>query len=268
MARVRKPVVWIGAAVVVVALVVVVAPFVYIHWIKDDAPPRLALPSVSAGGTVTTSAGTTATTGSTATPSTTGIGTADAPSTTAAPAAAGSGSAAPGDLSGTWTPTADSVAGYRVKEVLFGQSTEGVGRTSDVSGQLTIAGTTVSVADFSVDLTTVESDSNQRDNQFQGRIMDTSQYPTATFTLTQPIDLGSVPAEGQQVSVSAVGDLTMRGTTKSVTIPLTAQLSGGTIQVQGALDLVFADWGIPNPSFGPASTEDHGILEFLLVFAR
>jgi NAD(P)-dependent dehydrogenase (short-subunit alcohol dehydrogenase family) len=28
----------------------------------------------------------------------------------------------------------------------------------------------------------------------------------------------------------------------------------------------FADWGISNPSFGPVTTEDNGILEFSLVF--
>lgn len=27
-------------------------------------------------------------------------------------------------------------------------------------------------------------------------------------------------------------------------------------------------WSIPNPSFGPVSTEDHGVLEFLLTFSR
>jgi hypothetical protein len=32
--------------------------------------------------------------------------------------------------------------------------------------------------------------------------------------------------------------------------------------------VTFADWNIPNPSFGPASTEDHGLIEFLLVLAR
>jgi polyisoprenoid-binding protein YceI len=247
MARARKPVAWIGAAVVAVALVVVVAPYAYIHWIKADPPPKLAA-DVAAGG-VTPTGGTAA----------------RAASTTATTTTSGDDH---GGVSGTWTPTAQSVAGYRVKEVLFGQSTEAVGRTSAVTGQLVIDGTTVSTADFSVDLTTVQSDSDSRDGQFQGRIMDTAKFPTATFTLTQPLDLGSVPAEGQQVTVSAVGDLTLHGTTKSVTIPLAAQLSGGAIEVRGSIDLVFSDWGIPNPSFGPASTEDHGLLEFDLSFAK
>jgi polyisoprenoid-binding protein YceI len=171
-------------------------------------------------------------------------------------------------VSGTWAPTAESVAGYRVKEVLFGQDTEGVGRTNAVTGQLVIDGTTVSTADFSVDLTTVKSDSGNRDNQFRGRIMDVDAFPTATFRLTQPIDLGSIPAEGEQRTVDAIGELTLKGETKPVTIPLATSRSGGVITVKGSIDIVFADWGIPNPSFGPASTEDHGLLEFDLRFAK
>ena len=38
--------------------------------------------------------------------------------------------------------------------------------------------------------------------------------------------------------------------------------------MNGAIPIVFAEWGIPNPSTGPISTEDNGLLEFLLVFER
>ena len=32
--------------------------------------------------------------------------------------------------------------------------------------------------------------------------------------------------------------------------------------------VVFADWGVDNPSFGPARTGDDGLLEIKLVFAK
>ena len=155
-----------------------------------------------------------------------------------------------------------------MKENIAGQSTEGVGRTNAITGSLTLAGTTVEAGDFAVDMTTVTSDSGNRDNQFRGRIMDTSTHPTATFVLTQPIELGAVPSEGETVTASATGDLTLRGATQTVTFDVQARLNGGNIEVDGAIPIVFADWGIPNPSFGPASTEDNGLLEFLLVFSR
>ena len=138
-----------------------------------------------------------------------------------------------------------------MKEVLFGQSTEGVGRTNAVTGSLNIAGSTVEKGDFTVDMTTVTSDSGNRDNQFQGRIMDTSKFPTSTFTLTQPIELGSVPAEGQTVTASATGDLTLRGTTKSVTFDVQSQLKDGKIEVNGTIPIVVRRLRHPQPQLRP-----------------
>jgi hypothetical protein len=51
-------------------------------------------------------------------------------------------------------------------------------------------------------------------------------------------------------------------------VNLTAQRSGDTIRVSGQIPVTFADWNIPNPSFGPVSTDDHGQIEFLLVLAH
>ncbi|MDP9069875.1 MAG: YceI family protein [Actinomycetota bacterium] len=68
--------------------------------------------------------------------------------------------------------------------------------------------------------------------------------------------------------MTATGDLTLRGTTSRVTIPLTPKRSGGRIEVLGNLPIVFQEWGIPNPSFGPAQTEDRGELALLLQFER
>jgi hypothetical protein len=51
-----------------------------------------------------------------------------------------------------------------------------------------------------------------------------------------------------------------------VTLDLTAKRTAGRIQAAGSVPVVFAEWGIPNPSFGPAKTGDRGELEFLLLF--
>jgi polyisoprenoid-binding protein YceI len=226
---------WTVAGVVAVAVLAVAGPFVYINFIKSDAPAPL-------------TAATTAPT----TPATTQAGQ----------------SASDGSIAGTYSVTSGSQAGYRVKEVLFGQDAEAVGRTSAVTGPIPIDGTRVTAGDFSVDLTTVQSDESRRDNQFQGRIMDTATYPTATFKLAQPIELSSLPADGATISAKAQGQLTLHGTTRQVTVDVSAQRSAGSIRLSGQIPVTFADWNIPNPSFGPASTEDHGLIEFLLVLAR
>jgi polyisoprenoid-binding protein YceI len=156
-----------------------------------------------------------------------------------------------------------------VKEVLFGQSNTAVGRTSSVTGQFAATGTSIDSGTFTVDMTSVTSDKSMRDRQFQGRVMQTSTYPAATFELTKPIDLGSVPADGATKAVSATGKLTLHGVTKTVTIPLTARRSANSIEVTGQLPITFADWNITNPSFGgTVTTDDNGTLELLLEFAH
>jgi len=165
----------------------------------------------------------------------------------------------------TKSTRAGSQAGYRVKEILFGQNHEAVGRTSAVTGDAAIQGTRVTAANMTVDLTEVSSDQSRRDTQFQHRIMDTSTFPTSTFKLTQPIDL---PSTSGRVSAKATGDLTAHGVTKSAVADLQAERSGNTIRVSGSIPVTFADWNIPNPSFGPISTDDHGVIEFLLVLSH
>jgi polyisoprenoid-binding protein YceI len=172
-----------------------------------------------------------------------------------------------GTTDGVWKATKDSIVGYRVKETLFGASAEAVGRTSEVDGSITINGTTVREASFTVDMNTVSSDRAQRDGQFRGRIMNTSQFPTATFKLTSPITLSSVEMN-QEIDATATGNLTLHGVTKKVTFDVVAKRVTGAIKVNGSIPIHFSDYSINNPSGGPAQVGDDGTLEFTLVFSR
>jgi polyisoprenoid-binding protein YceI len=116
-------------------------------------------------------------------------------------------------------------------------------------------------------MNSVSSDRPQRDGQFRGRIMNTSQFPTATFTLTSPVSLSSV-TPGDVVSATATGNLTLHGATHKVTFAVTAKRATGEIRVNGAIPIHFADYGIADPSGGPAQVGDDGTLEFTLVFTR
>jgi polyisoprenoid-binding protein YceI len=195
---------------------------------------------------------------------------ATAPATSAAATDAASsadGSAAPAAGSTSqWVATDASQVGYRVQEILFGVDTTAVGRTDQVEGTLTIDGTQVTGVDFTVDVASISSDESRRDSAFRGRVMSADEFPTATFALTQPIDLGAAPADGAEVTTQATGDLTLRGVTNSVTFDVTAKQDNGLIGVQGSIPVVFNDYGIANPSNGGVQTEDHGLVEFILVF--
>ena len=168
---------------------------------------------------------------------------------------------------GAFTITDASEFGYRVKEILFGVDAAAVGRSNQITGGLSVEGTQITSADFEVDVASITSNETRRDGQFRGRIMSADEFPTATFVLTEPIELGSEPAEGLEVVAEATGELTLRGITNPVTFEVTAKLENGLIGVLGSIPVVFADYSIANPSFGGVTTEDEGLVEFVLVLA-
>jgi polyisoprenoid-binding protein YceI len=171
-------------------------------------------------------------------------------------------------LEGPWRATEESELGYRVDEVLFGVVTQGVGRTNQITGSLVIEGAVITSAEFEVDVASIRSDDSRRDGQFRGRIMNASEYPTARFELTSPIDLGELPEAGEKVTATAIGLLTLRGETREVTFEVTAQHSDTRIGVLGEIEILFADYLIANPSISGIAVEDQGLLEFVLVFER
>jgi polyisoprenoid-binding protein YceI len=192
---------------------------------------------------------------------TTGAADSDAPAEGASDPVTGGAS-----VEGTWNVTPESEFGYRVEEVLFGVNTTAAGRSNEITGSMTIEGTTVTEASFTVDVGSITSDESRRDSQFRGRIMEVYRYPEATFTLSAPIEIGAVPAAGEQITASATGDLTLHGVTRPVTFDVTAEAGDDRIGVLGNIPVRFADYEIDNPSMSGITTEDNGLLEFVLVF--
>jgi len=235
-ARGRRWLRWVIAGSVVIVVLAVAGPFIFFHFVEGNGPAPLSLKA-----SATPSSGQSA----------------SAVSTQGATTA----------LAGSWQVGSGSQVGYRVQEILMGQHHTAVGRSSSVTGQMVIKGSTVETASFTVKMATIHTDSAQRDAQFDGRIMDVAAYPTGTFALTKPIDLAPVPAAGTIKTYSAAGQLTLHGKSVAVTFPLKAERTSSGIEVQGSIPVLFSKWGIPNPSFtGFVTTQNHGIMEFLLDF--
>jgi hypothetical protein len=53
-----------------------------------------------------------------------------------------------------------------------------------------------------------------------------------------------------------------------VEVTVASIVRDGRIVVIGEVPIVFAEWGIPNPSIPGITTEDAGVLEFNLVLER
>jgi polyisoprenoid-binding protein YceI len=212
-------------------------------------------------------------------PSAVGLASTAPGASTSAGASLSGGGALTGGVSGTWTVDASigsfsdfsgSFVGYRVEEQLanVGANTA-VGRTPDVTGTFVIDGTAVTTASFEANLTTLQSDSGMRDGQLANQGIQTAEFPTATFKLTSPIQLGTVPADGQTISVTATGDLTIHGVTKSVQIALQAKLSGRVITVVGSIVIPFGDYGMTAPqSMRVLSIKDPATLELQLQLTK
>ena len=234
--RGRRVLWWLLGSLAGVAIVIVGGTWLYIHVIEGPAPAPLSLKQPGSS-----------------TPST--------PARSAATASA--------TVAGAWRVASGSLVGYRVNEVLAGQNNVAVGRTSDVTGSMTIRGTSVTAATFSVPMDTIRSDESERDAQFNGRIMETATYPTGTLSLTTPIALRTLPPVGVIRTYTATGTLTLHGTTRTVTFGLQAERTASGIEVSGSIPILFARWNIGNPSFaGFVTTQNHGLLEFLIIFTR
>lgn len=257
-------------AVAAMALLGVVAAGAGIYWfLRDDAPDAVTLEAATAAVADDAAPTTRATDAASAPSAASPAGTA-----TSAPVAAGSA------VAGTWQVdtsvgtfdfenSTGTFVGFRVEEELSGiGSTTAVGRTPQVAGTLVIDGTTVTAVDITADMTVLVTNESRRDSRARSAL-GTSEFPTATFRLTAPLELGTAAAKGEAVSVTATGDLTIKGVTKSVQFPLQAQLTNGTIVVVGSLDIVFADYGVQVPTAPVVvSAEDHGPIELQLFFAR
>ncbi len=249
----------IGLALVAVVALAIGGYLAYDNVLRGDNVAPLALPSSVPSSTVAS-----------ASAAASGLVAGADPS-----ASADSGTAADGSLAGTWSISSGE-AGYRVRERLANLPAESdaVGRTSAVTGALTLdgSGTTVQATSgtISVDTTQIASDESRRDNRLRSEGLQTDLFPTASFKLTSPVDIPAAALQGTATDVTLVGDLTLHGVTKSIKIPAQAQLVNGTISVAGSVAFPLADFDITAPNVGGfiLSIADTGTLEFSASFTK
>jgi polyisoprenoid-binding protein YceI len=188
-------------------------------------------------------------------------------------ASTASPAASPG--AGTWTVGSGSQAGYRVREQLASlpAPSDAVGRTTAITGTLSLTqsagGNSITAASVSVDVSKLASDKAMRDQRIRQQGLESDRYPTATFQLTTPIALPATAGNGQAIHVSATGALTIHGVTKTVAIPIDAQLQGSQIQLVGSITFPFSEFGMTPPSIGGfVSVQNNATMEFQLMMTR
>jgi polyisoprenoid-binding protein YceI len=177
----------------------------------------------------------------------------------------------------TWVIVSnESEADYYVGETLasLGVPSTANGKTKDISGTfyLTADGTaldTSRTSSFTVNLTTLESDQDRRDNRVQ-EALETSSFPTATFTATSisGLEVAAI-ADRATVTFQLNGTLDLHGVQKEVTWTVEATRQANVISAIADLEFSFADYNITPPNIGGfVSVEDHGTLQAVIIAQR
>ncbi len=137
---------------------------------------------------------------------------------------------------------------FYIDEELLGQPKRVEGINSQVAGEMTVNLGNYAEIDFSpitVAANAFVTDNDRRNGAINRFVLQTSQYPTLTFTPTGVENLPAEIAVGQPFSFQLVGDLTIRDVTSSVTLEMTVtpvseseiQGSGSVTVQQGTFDL-------------------------------
>jgi VCBS repeat-containing protein len=173
----------------------------------------------------------------------------------------------------TWTIISPSKADYYVGETLasLGVPSTANGKTSDITGTFFLNGDGTSLdtsqtSSFTVDVSTLQSDEDRRDNRVQ-QALQTGQFPTATFTVTSidGLDISSI-TDGEQVTFNLNGTLTLHDVSKDVTWTVKATREQNVISAIADLDFLFADYEINPPNIGGfVSVQDHGTLQAVII---
>ncbi|MGH2551390.1 MAG: YceI family protein [Thermomicrobiales bacterium] len=144
-----------------------------------------------------------------------------------------------------------SEARYEAEEEFVGQGANtAIGTTNAFIGQIGLDanGAPLVCSRFDVDLRTLVSDDSRRDNKLYEETLETGEFPLATFILTSVEGLNGGLVDGQETSVTLVGNLTLHGVTKLVAWSGTVKLDGDTLTGSAELSFNIADFDMVEPS--------------------
>ena len=145
--------------------------------------------------------------------------------------------------------------GFTFFEILPSDRRETSGSTQSVEGWATIEQGSVQAGEIVVDMTDVSTDNERRDINVRNKIFHTNEYPTATFTITEPADVSDVPGNGTPGKVTLTGVMEIRG-------------DGDRVIVSGDVDINRNEYGVESPEFVAAKIDDTGQLNIRLLLTK
>jgi len=145
------------------------------------------------------------------------------------------------------------------------------GTTKDIAGEFHLAADGFDLdpakpSKFTVNLKTLKSDKDKRDQRVQNLALETGKFGTATFTASKVTGFDESIAAGQEQTLQLTGTLDLHGVQKEITWEVKARREGSVITGLATVTFKFADFNIPVPNIaGFVSVQDEVTLQVQIV---
>ncbi len=240
-----RPLILAGAALAVIALVVVGAAVVWT--LRSDDPNLLteapAIPtSVSAGP--------------------------DDSATPAADQTAEAGVDLPEGVRRFVVVSGDSSAKYVVEETLSGLPSTAVGVTTDVTGEIYLTADGLyngAESKFMVDLSTLKTDESRRDNFVRSNVLQTNRYQFAEFVIESIDGFPAGYVEGDEANLTLSGTMTIKDVSLPMTFTVLARQAKDTLTATADTEFNMSDFGIDPPQVAIAKAKDGVVLQMVII---
>ncbi|MFB2581774.1 YceI family protein [Herbiconiux sp. P15] len=156
--------------------------------------------------------------------------------------------------SSTWRLGPGSSVGYRMTTI---DGLEVTGSTTEIDGVVSRTGDSITDAEFMLDLASLVGDDPTRSVLLRALVAATGGNSTASFVLTEPIDLTSATTtvHGEQV-VAITGVLTVRGVSNQVHADAVVDFDDSHGAVTASIPIDLAAYGISLAGFSVVQVED------------
>ncbi len=139
----------------------------------------------------------------------------------------------------------------------------GSGKLSMTAGELT----GIDALAITMDAKSIKSEKGSTMDNNIYKTLKASKYPSINFTLTK---VNSLTKKGSSYEIKADGKLTIAGTTKTISLLVTGQETGGNIILKGSKTLKMTDYNLEPPVMflGTLKTADDVTVKFETTLSK
>lgn len=165
----------------------------------------------------------------------------------------------------------ESEACFQVGEIFpgLGEFRVAVGVTQSIDGEVEIDRANVAnslVGDIVININEFMSDEPRRDGAIRGQWLESDKYPYATLANVEILDLPQrAYVDGETLSFTVRGDLTIRDVTRPTDFVTSATLTGDLLVVHAETDILMTDFGFDPPNLTFVQADNHAHLVLNLV---